>query len=79
MENYNNYSKEKLVEMLEELNRPLHSHDEIAPRLCELLSCENCPVVIFKLDSRSCNDKCIGQSTCAGELHKWIVKGIEKS
>lgn len=41
-------------------------------RLCELLSCENCPVVIFKLDSRSCNDKCISQSSCAGELNNWI-------
>ena len=78
MEKYNDYSKEDLVEMFEELDRPLRSHGEIAVRLCELLSCKHCPVVIHNYDKRTEEDKCLGHAPCAGELHKWITSEFGK-
>lgn len=76
MENYQDYSKEELIEMLEYLNKPLINHNEIAIRLCELLSCEHCPVVIHKCDKRTEADKCLRHAPCFGELHSWIKKGF---
>ena len=43
MEDYSKYTKEELQMMWEEIDQPLTSVNQIAVRLRECLSCENCP------------------------------------
>ena len=43
MEDYSKYTKEELQMMWEEIDQPLTSVSQIAVRLRECLSCENCP------------------------------------
>lgn len=62
----------------DELNQPRSSLGEIAVLVCETLSCENCPVVIHKADTRTDVEKCVGQHPCFGELRKWIIKEASK-
>lgn len=76
MEDYSNYNKGELRETLEEIGRPLRMVGEVAVRLCEILSCENCPVVIYKCDMRTETEKKILQYPCAGELHNWIISQL---
>lgn len=75
MEDYSKYTKEELQMMWEEIDQPLTSANQIAVRLCECLSCENCPVVIYNCDTRTEQDY-NGQAPCQYELHKWILENI---
>ena len=76
MEDYSKYTKEELQMMWEEIDQPLTSVNHIAVRLCECLSCENCPVVIYKCDHRTEYERTCLHEPCFGELHKWILENI---
>ena len=76
MEDYSKYTKEELQMMWEEIDQPLTSANQIAVRLCERLSCENCPVVIYKCDHRTEYERTCLHEPCFGELHKWILENI---
>lgn len=74
MEDYFKYSKEELLEMFNEIDQPLKSANQIAVRLCEILSCDNCPVVIYQCDNRTIYEKACLHASCQSELHNWIIK-----
>lgn len=76
MEDYSKYTKEELQMMWEEIDQPLTSVNQIAVRLCGCLSCENCPVVIYKCDNRTEYERTCLFEPCFGELHKWILENI---
>lgn len=76
MEDYSKYTKEELQDMWEYIDRPLASVNQIAVRLCECLSCENCPVVIYKCDYRTEYERTCLFATCQEQLHNWIVENI---
>lgn len=78
MENYNKYTKDELVEMLEWLDRPINKLDNVCTILCELLSCENCPVTLFDFDKRTEEDRVLRHAPCCGELHKWLLHEFNK-
>ena len=72
MEDYSTYSKEELIETLEDFNQPISTKEDLGIRLCEILSCENCPVTINNFDKRTFQDKCNGHEPCATQLIKWL-------
>lgn len=76
MEYYSKYTKEELQMMWEEIDQPLTSANQIAVRLCECLSGENCPVVIYKCDHRTEHERTCLFEPCFRELHKWILENI---
>lgn len=57
----------------QELDRPVETIGDAAVRLCEMLSCENCPVVIHNCDNRTDYEKKVDQASCCMELKKWII------
>ena len=59
-------------EKLEDLNRPIYNIGDIAVILCEMLSCENCPVTIYKCDNRTEYEKQCLHVTCCEQLMNWI-------
>ena len=74
MEDYNKYTKEQLVEELTSLDTPITSFLQIPVRLCETLSCENCPVVLLNCDTRTKAEKALSHGSCQYELYKWLVR-----
>lgn len=58
------------------LDRPLESLYDIAVRLCETLSCENCSVTIHKCDKRITIEKEVLHQPCYTQLHNWIVEQV---
>lgn len=62
----------------QELDRPIINIGDVAVRLCEILSCENCPVVIHKCDNRTEYEKKMEQIPCCTELKKWIISESKK-
>ena len=73
MEDYSRYTKEELVEMLSCINRPVKTFEQVAIRLCEAISCENCPVEIYDCDRRGQYEKAILHKPCYTQLEKWIL------
>lgn len=65
-------------ERLDELNRPVENIGDIAVRLCELLSCENCPVTIHNCDERTDYERQMQHAPCCNELMKWIIRESKK-
>lgn len=59
-------------EKLDDLDRPIRNIGDIAVRLCEMLSCENCPVTIYDCDNRTEYEKCCLHITCCEQLMRWI-------
>lgn len=78
MENYKEYSKEELIEILEYIDRPVETFDDACLRLCEVLSCENCPVCINNCDRRAEEDK-NNHKPCCEELYNWILEEAGKT
>lgn len=77
MEDYKRYSKEELIHYCECIDRPVKTFDAACLRLCELLSCENCPVQIYQCDKRTKEDR-MNHEPCYGELYDWILSEAEK-
>lgn len=59
-------------EKLDDLDRPIRNIGDIAVRLCEMLSCENCPVTIYDCDNRTDYEKCCLHIPCCEQLMRWI-------
>lgn len=73
MENFSKYQKEDLVKLLTYLDRPRKTLDSLVILCCEILSCENCPVIIHNCDYRTQQDK-INFETCQHQLYNWMKK-----
>jgi hypothetical protein len=74
MEDYSEYTNEDFQSVLNELDRPVKTFGDVAIRLCELISCENCPVIIYKCDYRTKFQKEVQHYSCCEQLHNWIIK-----
>ena len=61
----------------DDLDRPLESLYDIAVRLCETLSCENCPVIIHECDKRTYQEKEVLHQPCYTQLHNWMVEQVK--
>lgn len=73
---YEDYSKEDLIEILKEIDRPIEKPCQVAVLLCEMWSCENCPCITHKADKRTKEEHEMGYS-CQEQLYNWII-GKEK-
>lgn len=78
MEDYSKYKKGELVEIMDYLDKEITSLDGVAIRLCELLSCENCPVTLLDQDFRTEEER-MNHSTCCSQLYNWIKKEAIKN
>lgn len=79
MEDYSKYKKEDLVEIMDYLDKEITSLDGVAIRLCELLSCENCPVTLLNQDFRTEEERILRHATCCSQLYNWIKKEATKN
>lgn len=70
-QDYNKYSKEELIMLLKEIDRPIEEPCQVAVLLCEMWSCENCPCITHKADKRTKEEHDHGY-TCQGQLWNWI-------
>lgn len=68
---YEDRSKEELIDILEYIDEPIYSLGGLCIRVCEFLSCENCPVKIYDCDNRTEEDRHY-HVPCYGELYKWM-------
>lgn len=78
MENYKEYKKEQLVELLEYIDSPVETFGQACIKLCEALSCENCPVTINNCDYRTQEDRILYHEPCHGQLYNWMIKEAKK-
>lgn len=78
MQDYSETQVEEFREMMKELDRPIETFGDIAVRLCELLSCDNCPVTREKCDKRTPYQKEILHYPCCEQLHNWLVAEAKK-
>lgn len=78
MDDYSKYTKEQLVSLLEYIDRPVETFSEACVRMCEILSCDNCPVVIYNCDHRTEEDRCLLHEPCYTQLYNWAVKEAKK-
>ena len=67
------YTREDMEDMLVEIDQPLVNVEDVAFRLCEILSCENCPIQIHNCDTRTDEQQQLAY-TCQHELHKWLSR-----
>lgn len=72
MEDYTKYSKEELVEMFKEIDKPIEEPCQVAIKLCEMWSCENCPCITHNADKRTKEEHEM-HYTCQEQLWNWIV------
>lgn len=56
MEDYSKYSKEDLIEIIKEIDRPVTEPCQVAVLLCEMWSCENCLYIMYNADKRTKED-----------------------
>ena len=56
----------------EDLDSRIETIEDIAVKLCEILSCKNCPVVIYNYEKRTEHEKCCLHVHCCENLVKWI-------
>lgn len=61
----------KLLE--DEIDRRRETFEDIVTMVCESLSCNNCPVVIHSVDTRTQYEKEVLHYSCCGELYKWMI------
>ena len=73
MEDYSRHTKEELVDFMTEIDSPVRTFDDVVVKLCEVLSCENCPVVIWDCDRRSARDKAVLHIPCCTQLKTWLL------
>jgi hypothetical protein len=73
MEDYSKYTKEELIEVITYLDKPIKSLSDVAVRICESLSCDNCPVNIFDCDRRTNYEKTMLHTPCCTQLYNWML------
>ena len=73
MEDYSRYAKDELVELISCLDSPVRTFRDIAVKLCETISCENCPVELYDCDRRGHYEKVVLHEPCCTQLEKWIL------
>lgn len=66
------------MEQDNDLDRPINNLGDIAVLICETISCDNCPVVRFKCDSRTDNKKELDHEPCCSQLKNWIIRQSKK-
>ncbi len=75
-EDYSKYSKEELLDIMEYLDTEITNLDQIVVKICEVLSCDNCPVVLLNEDKRTKNE--MEYVLCCSQLYNWIIKEAKK-
>lgn len=69
--------KEMFFLLLEEMNSPVKTLQELAIQYCCLTECKNCPVCIHKFEKRTEYEKCMLHTPCVDNLYKWIISEVE--
>lgn len=90
-EQYKDFSRDDLIDYLNILDHPIKDMPDVARTLCELLTCEHCPITIYDYDLRNEEEKEINKDNnekfkpCLLNLITWLclegsyyVKQFEK-
>lgn len=64
--------EKKMLE--EEMDRSVHTLQELAAQFCCLTECNNCPVVIYGYEKRTKEEKETLHEPCCTNLYKWIIE-----
>lgn len=66
-------SGELINYLIEEFDRPTLTIGDVAVKLCNMSTCDKCPVTLFDCDTRTEEDR-HKHKPCQVELLKWIIK-----